>query len=52
MHYYVFYRSGAALIYERTCGAEWAAEDRVKELKAMGHESFYSTELPKEPWFY
>lgn len=34
-HFYVYYKSNNIWVYERTCGTEGAAKNRVKELKEV-----------------
>lgn len=53
-HYYVFYTNKSNNFYERTCGTQESAEERVKELKKMHENATYFEEnIPKGyKWFY
>jgi len=44
VHYFVYYRRDGRYFYERTCGAERAAMDRVRELIARGYKALYQTD--------
>lgn len=53
MHYYVFYLDEQGLTtYERTCGDEDRAKQRVQELRKIHPDAFYTVdELPKEYYY-
>jgi len=44
-HYYVWYRNGRSIIYERTCGTEESADSRVKELRKRDKEAWWTTDV-------
>lgn len=52
-HYYVFYIDEKKNnIYERTCGDEYSAKQRVEELKKRHPDAtYYKNELPKEYYY-
>lgn len=50
--YYRIYRIVDGLIvYDRTCGAEWAADDRVEELIKRGNMAFWCFVTIKEAYY-
>ena len=49
--YYVYYKSGEDWVYERTCGSEAAAKERVEELKKRYDDANYYDDV-KEGAFY
>jgi hypothetical protein len=53
-HFYVFYTNGGDNVYERTCGDEDRAKERVEELKKLYENAeYFKNEIPKEyKWFY
>ena len=52
--YYVFYTNNRYNMYERTCGTEQAAIDRVAYLKTIyNNAEYFKSEIPKDyKWFY
>ncbi len=44
-HFYVYYMDGQNWIYDRTCGSENAAEERVTELRVRFDDATYTTEV-------
>lgn len=42
INYYVYYVVNGQIMYDRTCGAEWAADDRVKTLVQRGRMAFWT----------
>ena len=52
MKYYILYTDETGnIFYERTCGAELRAKERVKELKEYHTDAYYTDKLP-EKYFY
>lgn len=51
-HFYVFYVSVHGNMYERTCGCERAAKERVVKLKKLYMDAFYTVNaLPKKSFY-
>lgn len=47
-HYYIFYKNIGDNMYERTCGTEKAAKERVKNLKNIyGYAEYFINRIPK-----
>jgi len=45
IHYYVWYRNGRSIIYERTMPSERYADERVAELRKRGKEAWWTTDV-------
>jgi hypothetical protein len=44
-HYYIWYRLGRSIIYERTVSSEHYADERVGELRKRGKEAWWTTDV-------
>ena len=44
-HYYIWYRNGRGIMYERTVSSARYADERVAELRERGKEAWWTTNV-------